>query len=222
MKLDHIHLLNGTNRLFLQACVLLFSVFWLILPSSAAQLKIAAFGDSLFAGYQIAPEAAYPAQLETALHKSGYDVSIINAAVSGDTAEAGLKRLDWALADGVDAVLLELGANDMLRGIDPERAYQSLAQIIEKCQSQHIAIALFGMRADPALGPEYGRAFDDIYARLADRYHIPLYPFFLDGIVSEPNLKLHDGMHPNPSGVKILVKKTLPFVVTFLNNIKSH
>lgn len=214
---------HRVNIIFLQArdylFFSLFLSFFLLSSAQAAQVKLLAFGDSLFAGYQLLPEWAYPIRLEAELKKQGFDVHMINASVSGDTVEAGLRRLDWALSDHVDGVLLELGANNMLRGMDVAQTERSLAQIIEKLQSRHIPVVLYGMRADPALGEEYGRRFDALYPRLAQKYHLPLYPFFLDGIALEPALKLKDGMHPNEKGIDLLVERTLPFVHDFLRKL---
>jgi acyl-CoA thioesterase I len=202
----------------LQLVCSLFFTLALSAASFAAPLKILAFGDSLFAGYNLLPDQNYPARLEVALNKAGFDVQIINGAVSGDTAQAGLNRLAWVLSDPPDAVLLELGANDMLRGKDVEQAYQALAAIIEQLQQKKIAVALYGMVADPAMGDDYAQRFNQIYPRLAAHYHIPLYPFFLDGVATEPQLKLSDGMHPNEAGVNVLVARTQGFVETFLRS----
>jgi acyl-CoA thioesterase-1 len=207
---------------FLQPIFALVMLFSAGVHAQASQLKLLAFGDSLFAGYLLPQDAAFPLRLEAALREKGFDVQLINAAVSGDTAEAGLRRIDWALDEHPDVLLLELGANDMLRGHDPARIYLSLAAIIEKAQQQHIAIALFGMMADPALGDAYAQSFNAIYPRLAAFYHLPLYPFFLDGVATEPQLKLSDGMHPNAGGIDVLVAHVLPFMTDFLMSIKNN
>jgi acyl-CoA thioesterase-1 len=187
--------------------------------AAARTLKLVAFGDSLTAGYELPQEAAFPEVLEQALRHAGYDVSVVNAGVSGNTAANGLARLDWNLNDGADGVILELGANDMLQGLDPEHTRKILDQIVAALQARHIKVLMAGMLAAPSLGPEYQKAFDSIYPELAEKYGTPLYPFFLKGIVGHTNLTLADGMHPNAAGVKIMVAGILPAVEAFLNTM---
>lgn len=185
-------------------------------------VKLVAFGDSLTAGYGLPADAAFPAVLERALRTAGYTVTIVNAGVSGDTAEDGLARLDWALADGADGVILELGANDMLRGLAPARTRQTLDAILAKLAARQIKVLIAGMRATPSLGPDYVRAFDAIYPALAAKYHLPLYPFFLQGVAGEPSLELDDGLHPNRVGVERIVAALLPLAEKFVRAIAAQ
>ncbi|MGH6843674.1 MAG: arylesterase, partial [Methylocella sp.] len=166
-----------------------------------APLKIIAFGDSLVAGLGLAADAAFPAVLEKTLRAEGYHVRIVNAGVSGDTASGGQARLDWALADGADGVILELGANDMLRGVDPAVTKAALDAILGELKARNIKVLIAGMKAASSLGLDYKTRFDAIYPALAKKYDTPLYPFFLEGVTGEPALTLGDGMHPNPAGV---------------------
>lgn len=181
--------------------------------------KIVALGDSLVAGYGLKASAAFPTVLERELRAEGYRVRIINAGVSGDTASAGKERLDWAIGDGADGVILEFGANDMLRGIDPEVTKKSLDSILAKLKNRGIKVLIAGMRATPSFGPEYQARFDAIYPALAEKYGMLLYPFFLEGVADDPSLKLTDGLHPNPAGVERIVSGMLPIVRTFLDQI---
>ncbi len=167
-------------------------------------------GDSLTAGYGLPVDAAFPARLEKALTAKGVAVEIANAGVSGDTASGGLARLDWSVPEGTDAVIVELGANDMLRGIDPSVTRQALEQIVRRLTDRRIAVLLAGMRAAPNLGPDYGRDFEAIYSDLAARYDLLLYPFFLDGVAAEAKLNQGDGLHPTAAGVDAIVARILP------------
>jgi acyl-CoA thioesterase I len=187
--------------------------------AAAAPLRIIAFGDSLTAGHLLPADAAFPAVLEKALRQAGYDVRIVNAGVSGDTAEDGLARLDWALQDGADGVILELGANDMLRGLAPARTQKTLDTILARLAARHIKVLLAGMLASPSLGADYGRAFDAIYPALAAKYKVPLYPFFLQGVTGNKSLELADGLHPNPAGVRKIVAQILPLAERFVRSI---
>jgi acyl-CoA thioesterase I len=173
-------------------------------------VRIVALGDSLTAGLGLAANEAFPAKLEQALRAKGIAVEISNAGVSGDTATGGLARLDWSVPEGADAVIVELGANDMLRGIDPKVTRQALAEIVRRLSERRIAVLLAGMRAAPNLGLDYGRQFDAIYPDLAAGNHLLLYPFFLDGIAAEPKLNQGDGLHPTAAGVDAIVKGILP------------
>ncbi|MGH6839679.1 MAG: arylesterase [Methylocella sp.] len=175
-------------------------------------LKIIAFGDSLTAGYGLAAADAFPAVLERTLRAEGYRVTIVNAGVSGDTASGGQARLDWALSDGADGVILELGANDMLRGVDPAVTKAALDAILGELKARNIKVLIAGMRAAPNLGQDYKTRFDAIFPALAKKYDAPLYPFFLEGVAGKPALKLGDGLHPNHAGVERIVKGILPDV----------
>lgn len=184
-------------------------------------MKLVALGDSLTAGYQLPADAALPAVLERNLKAAGLDVEVSNAGVSGDTAAGGLERLDWAVGEGVDGVILALGANDMLRGLDPVATEKALGQIIQRVQDRGMRVLLVGMRATPSMGPEYVARFDAIYARLAERHGVSLYPFMLDGVVQDLKLNLADGLHPNRAGVEKIAKAMQPAVVAFVDQIRT-
>lgn len=175
-------------------------------------LKIVAFGDSLTAGYGLPAQDAFPAKLERALKAKGINVEIENAGVSGDTASGGLSRIDWSIPDGTDAVILELGANDMLRGIDPKVTREALDAIMAKLKERNITVLLCGMRAAPNLGDDYIARFEAIFPDLAKKYDALLYPFFLDGVATQTNLALRDGLHPNAAGVDAIVTGIMPKV----------
>jgi acyl-CoA thioesterase-1 len=180
--------------------------------ASAAPKTILAFGDSIFAGYGVAQQDSFPAQLEAALKADGRDVRVINAAVSGDTTADGVARLDWSLAEKPDLVLLELGANDALRGLDPDNARANLDHILAKLKAANLPVLICGMIAPRNLGPAYSAKFDPMYGDLAKKYQAPIYPFILDGVALDASLSQADGMHPNPKGVAVIVKRMLPFV----------
>eukprot|EP01036_Dinobryon_divergens_P016210 gene16210-21967_t len=171
---------------------------------AADPVRLVALGDSLTAGYQLPPAAAFPVQLERALSARGLAVTVANAGVSGDTATGGLSRLDWAIGDDVKGVLLELGANDALRGVPPAETRAALDTIITRLKARGIGVLLIGMRAPPNMGADYQAAFDAIYPDLAAKHGVPLYPFFLDGVVADPTLNLPDGMHPTEKGVAVI------------------
>jgi acyl-CoA thioesterase-1 len=192
-------------------------------PASAAErtIKVVALGDSLTAGYQLAGSEAFPVQLEKALKAKGLAVEVANAGVSGDTSSGGLARLDWSVPEGTDAVIVELGANDMLRGIDPEVTRAALGEIVRRLKARHIEVLLCGMLAAPNLGPEFGRAFDAIYPELAAANGLLLYPFFLDGIVDDATLNQGDGLHPTGEGVVRIVNGILPKVEALLVRVRA-
>jgi acyl-CoA thioesterase-1 len=177
----------------------------------AAPVKILALGTSLTQGYGLPPGTEFTVQLQAALKAHGIDAVITNAGVSGDTSAGGLSRLDWSLADHPDAVILELGSNDMLRGTPPAETEKNLRAILAKLKAAHVKVMLTGMHAQHNLGAEYVKQFDAIYPRLATQADV-FYPFFLDGVALNPKLNQADGMHPNPAGVKIIVARMLPFV----------
>jgi acyl-CoA thioesterase-1 len=181
---------------------------------------IVALGDSLTAGFELPQDQAFPAMLERALKAEGHDVKVVNAGVSGDTAEAGLARLDWALPKDASAVIIELGANDALQGLPPEATKQALEKIITRVRARGLPILLAGMEAPRNLGPDYVQSFDAIYPELAAKYHLLLYPFFLDGVAMEKGLTLNDGMHPNPEGVARIVDGITPKVEELLAAVK--
>ncbi|MCF1461512.1 arylesterase [Agrobacterium vitis] len=190
-------------------------------PVAEAQVQLIGLGDSLMAGYQLQGDEALTSQLEKALHDKGMNVSIGNAGVSGDTTEGGLARVDWSVPDGTQGVILELGANDALRGIAPEESEKNLSAIIEKLQARKIGVFLVGMIAPPNMGADYAKRFNPIYQRLAEKYKIPLYPFILEGVVTDATLKLGDGMHPNAKGVGVMVEHMLPAVQSFAKGLED-
>jgi acyl-CoA thioesterase-1 len=185
-------------------------------------LTLVAFGDSLTAGYGLPAGSALPAVLERALRAEGYAVTIVNAGVSGDTASGGLARLDWSISDGTDGVILALGANDMLRGIDPDVTRSALDAILARLAERRIKVVILGMKASPSLGKAYKMRFDAIYPALAEKYGAPLYPFLLDGVAGEPQSKLADGLHPNAAGVARIVEGILPSMRIFLQKLGSR
>src|SRR4051812_28247723 len=173
-------------------------------------VKIVALGDSLTAGYNLPASAAFPVKLEKALKAKGNAVEIANAGVSGDTASGGLARLDWSVPDGTDAVIVELGANDMLRGIDPAVTRRALEEIVRRLAERRIPVLLAGMRAIPNLGIDYAQGFETIYSDLAVKYGVLLYPFILEGIATDAKLNQRDGVHPTAAGIDRVVAGILP------------
>ena len=185
-------------------------------PALADPVRLLALGDSLTHGYGLPDGDTFPDQLEAALTELGYEVEVLNGGVSGDTTAGGRARLEWALADGPDAVLLELGANDMLRGLDPAQARTNLAAIVERLQEDDVPVMLAGMYAARNLDDTYAAQFDAIYPDLAETYGLTLYPFFLEGVAMDPALNQPDGLHPNADGVAVIVDNITPVVVEFL------
>jgi len=181
-------------------------------PAAGADrpVRIVALGDSLTAGLGLPANAAFPARLEQALTAKGMAVEITNAGVSGDTASAALARLEWSVPEGTDAVIVELGANDTLRGTDPKVTREALEGIVGRLRERRIEVLLAGMRAAPNLGPDYGRDFDAIYPDLAARNDLLFYPFFLDGVATDAKLNQRDGLHPTAAGVDAIVARILP------------
>ena len=175
-------------------------------------VKIVVLGDSLSAGFGLPAEAAFPSRLAEALKAKDAAVTIVNAGVSGDTASAGLDRLDWSVPEGTDAVILELGANDALRGLDPKLTRAALDTILKKLEARHVAVLLAGMQAPRNMGADYTREFDAIYPALASTHPVVFYPFFLDGVATDPKLNQGDGIHPNSAGVDVIVARILPQV----------
>jgi acyl-CoA thioesterase-1 len=175
-------------------------------------VNIVVLGDSLSAGYGLPAEAAFPQKLAQALNAKGVAVTIANAGVSGDTASGGLGRFDWSVPDGTEAVILELGANDALRGLDPGLTKAALDKILSKLRDRHIAVLLAGMQAPRNMGPDFVRSFDAIYPALASTHAVVFYPFFLDGVAADPNLNQRDGLHPTAAGVDVIVARIMPKV----------
>ena len=185
--------------------------------ATVKETRLLAFGDSLTSGWGLAARDAFPAQLERALHAAGRkNVRVIASGVAGDTSAGGRARLAWSLADRPDAAIVELGANDGLRGIDPASTYGNLDAILAELKRRGIPVLLAGMYAPPNLGSEYGEAFNAIYPRLAERHGVVLYPFFLEGVAVEPALNQPDGIHPNGDGVAVIVERILPYVMRVL------
>lgn len=182
--------------------------------------RIVALGDSLTAGYLLPADAAFPSVLQRELRARGVKVEIVNAGVSGDTASGGLERLDWSVPEGTDGVIVELGANDALRGLDPAVTRKALDEIVTRLKARGVAVMLAGMLAPRNLGADYAKAFDAIYPDLAARHGVPLYPFFLDGVAGDPRLNLQDGVHPNAQGVEVITRRILPTVEAFVATIK--
>jgi acyl-CoA thioesterase-1 len=183
-------------------------------------IRIVVLGDSLSAGFGLAATDALPAKLERALTAKGLSVAIENAGVSGDTAAGGLARLDWSVPDGTDAVILELGANDALRGADPKATRASLQAIIRKLKERRVAVLLAGMYAPRNFGPDYANAFDPIYPELAAQHGLILYPFILDGVAGDKALNQADGIHPTAAGVDIMVRGLLPKVEELIARVR--
>jgi len=180
-------------------------------------LTIVTLGDSLTAGYGLPREAAFTSRLEAVLREKGYNVSVPNTGVSGETTAGGLARLDWLLGDRPDLVIVALGANDGLRGMDPAATRDNLDRILARLTERQVPTVLAGMLAPRNLGRTYGEQFDSIYPALADRYGLPFYPFFLDGVALQPDLNLDDGMHPNAQGVEVIVQSILPTITGALD-----
>jgi acyl-CoA thioesterase-1 len=184
-------------------------------------VKIVVLGDSLSAGFGLPADAAFPARLAQALKAKSVAAIVANAGVSGDTASGGLGRLDWSVPDGTDAVIVELGANDALRGLDPKLTKAVLDTILTKLKDRHIAILLAGMQAPRNMGPDYVQAYDAIYPALASTHPVVFYPFFLDGVATDPKLNQSDGLHPNAAGVDVIVARILPRVEELIARARS-
>jgi acyl-CoA thioesterase-1 len=187
-----------------------------------APIHIVALGDSLTAGYGLPDKDGFVPRLQAALAVKGAIADVANAGVSGNTASDGLARLDWSVPPGTDAVIVELGANDMLRGLNPETTRSALDAILQRLTARHIAVLLCGMRAAPNLGADYGTAFERIYPELAAKYGVALYPFFLDGQAGDLSLTQQDGLHPNAAGVNVIVQRILPKVLELIAQVHAQ
>jgi acyl-CoA thioesterase I len=208
-----------TSRTLLSIVLLL--TFGLLIGAGAGQalaapVKILALGTSLTQGYGLPPGTEFSVQLQAALKRAGIDAVVTNAGVSGDTSAGGLARLDWSLAARPDVAIIELGSNDMLRGLPPEQTEKNLRAILTRLKAAKVKVLLTGMKAQRNLGPEYVKAFDAIYPRLAKQQGVLFYPFILDGVALNSKLNQADGMHPNPDGVKVIVARILPLVKTLV------
>ncbi len=207
---------------FAAAMLTAVAVFWFAPTVAWAEtIRLVAFGDSLTAGYGLAVNEAYPARLEAMLRDRGHDVRIDNAGVSGDTASAAARRLDWSVPDGTDGVIVALGGNDLLRGIDPDVTRVALTEIVDRLAERGIPVLLAGMRAPVNLGDDYVAAFDAIFADLAERGVIYL-PFFLDGVATVAELNQPDGIHPTAAGVEVIVDNIAPYTVELLKRIGAQ
>lgn len=220
------------SRIQLSPCiwtVLLFVFtslgYFMMNTASSAQtkpLKLVALGDSLTAGYNLPGSAAFPTVLEKMLRDKGISVEVANAGVSGDTSQGGLERLDWSVPDGTDGVILELGANDALRGVDPALTETSLDAIVTRLKARGIPVLLAGMYAPRSNGPDYVARFDAIYPKLAEKHGLILYPFFLDGIAGDRVLNQPDMLHPKAEGVRVIAQRILPTVERFLASLRPR
>ena len=193
-------------------------------PAGAASkpIKMVVLGDSLSAGLGLSATAAFPDQLKKSLETKGIAVDMINAGVSGDTASGGRDRLDWSVPEGTEAVIVELGANDALRGIDPAVTRAALADILTRLKARNIAVLLCGMLAPPNYGSDYAARFNAIYPDLATSFGVPLYPFFLEGVAAQAKLNQADGIHPTAEGVDVIVRNILPRVEAWLGTISGQ
>jgi acyl-CoA thioesterase-1 len=188
----------------------------------AKPIKIVVLGDSLSAGLGLSASDAFPAKLQKALKDKGIKVEMTNAGVSGDTSSGGLERLDWSVSEGTRAVIVELGANDALRGLDPAVTRAALSGILTRLKARNIAVMLCGMMAPPNYGRDYAERFNTIYPDLAKSFGVPLYPFFLDGVAADAKLNQADGIHPTPQGVDIIVNNIMPTVEAFLGPLRGQ
>jgi acyl-CoA thioesterase-1 len=201
-------------------------LLWAVLlaPALAVEkpLRIVALGDSLIAGFGLPAEATFTARLAHALKEKGIAAEIVNAGVSGDTATGGLARLDWSVPDGIDAVIVSLGGNDMLRGIEPKVTREALDAIVRRLKERGIAVLLAGMRAPPNMGPHYVQAFEAIYPDLAAKHGVVFYPFILDGVAADQRMNQRDGIHPNEAGVNAIVAGILPKVLELVAQARAR
>jgi acyl-CoA thioesterase I len=212
------------HMLVLAAALTMAGTTWAQVPvvSPAKPIKMVVLGDSLSAGLGLSASAAFPVRLQKSLKAKGIDVDMINAGVSGDTSSGGRDRLDWSIPEGTDAVIVELGANDALRGTDPGVTRKALTDILTRLKARKIAVLLCGMLAPPNYGSDYSARFNMIYPDLAKSFGIPLYPFFLTGVATDAKLNQADGLHPTAEGVDVIVKNILPTVEAFLGTISGQ
>jgi acyl-CoA thioesterase-1 len=190
--------------------------------TAAESLRIVALGDSLMAGYGLAEKDGFPAKLQAVLRAKGHDVEVINAGVSGDTASGGLTRLDWSVPKDAAAVILELGANDALRAVNPAETRKALDEALRRLRERKLEVLLAGMLAPPNMGAEYSTAFDRIYPELAQKHGVMLYPFFLDGVAAVEKLNQRDGIHPTAAGIDVIVERILPSVEKLIAQTRAN
>lgn len=205
--------------------VLMLALMTVVDPAWAGAtkpIKLVVLGDSLSAGLGLPAQDAFPAKLQKALQDKGIAVDMTNAGVSGDTSSGGRDRLDWSVPEGTEGVILELGANDAMRGIDPDLTRAALTDIVRRLKARKIAVMLCGMLAPPNFGADYGARFNSIYPDLAKQFDVPLYPFFLEGVAADAKLNQADGIHPTAAGVDIIVNDMLPTVEAFLRTIAEQ
>jgi acyl-CoA thioesterase-1 len=195
---------------------------WGPVGAAGKPLNLVALGDSLTAGYGLPAQDAFPAKLQAALKAKGYDVTVLNAGVSGDTAAGGRDRLDWSVPEDADAVIVELGANDALRGLDPSLTEKALQTILDRLAAKRLPVLLAGMFAPRNMGSDYTAKFDAIYPALAANHPVVFYPFFLEGVAADPHLNQGDGMHPSAAGVDVMVQQILPKVEELLARAKAQ
>lgn len=212
---------NRFHRLVISILIFI-GVLLIALTSHARELKLLAFGDSLIAGYGLPKKDGFTDQLETSLKAEGRKVTVVNAGISGDTTAGGLARIDWALASKPDVVLLELGANDSLRGINPEVTRRNLKGILERLKLKKIPVLLAGMLSPTNMGREYGREFKSVYIDLSKKFDVVFYPFFLEGVAGSVKFNQADGMHPNKLGVAIITRNIMPSIHALLQRINQE
>jgi len=212
---------GGAARALLYATALAIGLSCGIFSARAETVTLVAYGDSLSAGYNLKEEDSFPVQLEKALKERGHDVRVVNVSVSGDTTAAGLARLDWSFPQGAQGAILELGANDALRGHDPKETRANLDKLIARLKAKGAKVLLAGMLAPRNMGVKYSTAFDRIYPELARKHDVLFYPFFLYDVVGKRELNLDDGLHPNPQGVKRIVEQILPKAEELLQRIAA-
>jgi acyl-CoA thioesterase-1 len=190
--------------------------------AEARPIRILAFGASIVAGYGLEAADTLPVQLEKALRTRGIEATVINSGVSGETSAGGLARLDWALADDPDLVIVDLGGNDALRGLDPQATEANLDAIVSRLRADKRGVLIAGMLAPPNLGADYAAAFNAVFRDVAERHKVVLYPFILDGVVMDPSLNQEDGIHPNAAGVKVIVERMLPYVLQAIDRLDGR
>ena len=216
----HCNVAKGGFRQRAAALVIVLLMFFALTPDAGAEIRILGLGDSLMAGYGLPPGDGFPDQLQAALQADGVAAIVTNAGVSGDTSAGGRARLDWALSSDPDVVILELGANDGMRGLEPAETKRNLDAILTTLGEKGLPVLLAGMLAPPNLGREYGAEFEALFRDLAEKHGALFYPFFLDGVVGDPALNQQDGIHPTREGVAVMVQRILPQVKDLLARIE--